>query len=428
MPFDAIKYRQARSIKSQVARKPRRKRRWFLTVVVLLIIIGLAVIGSRLKTLGEKIFGSQTFSFGRLFLSSDKKLVGEEDGEIRLLLFGIAGGNHDGANLADTMILATVRPPKTDDEHVEVALFSIPRDLAVNIPGFDIKKINSAYACGEAGDSHLGPELAVRTVEGFLNTTIPYYAVVDFQGYKQAVDHVGGIEVNVEAGFTDAQFPDEKNGYLPPLVFEAGLENMGGARALQYVRSRHGNNNQGSDFARSRRQQIVLKAFQEKVLDLGTLTNLKVLSNLLSDFADHFRTNLEPTELRRLYNLTREIRNEDVLSQTLDGRTGLICDYIAPEDGQYLLIHCAGFNDFTAIRAFWRNQFVSARLAQENPTIEIQNTVRGEPLAQYTASLLGPIILDLTLGNFSGETAYTESIIYDNTGGKKKPSILFTFT
>ncbi len=423
MPFDAVKNPLPRVEKPF---SPKRNRgRWVLGIIVVLILGAVFFVGARLLTLGSKIFEGKKFSFGRLFLSADKLLAGEKEGEIKILLLGVPGSHHDGSNLTDTMILATIKPPKTDDDQIEVSLFSIPRDLAVNIPGYGVKKINSAYAFGESGDKKQGPDLAVRTVESFLSTTVPYYAVVDFQGFKQAVDHVGGIDINVETGFTDAEFPDDKTGYLPALTFVPGGQTMDGTRALQYVRSRHGNNNQGSDFSRARRQQQVLKALKDKVLDLKTIANLTLLNNLLSDFADHFHTNLEPTELRRLYNLTKDVEEKNILSQTLDGESGLICDYIAPEDGQYLLIPCAGFEDFQAIRKFWKNQFLSARLAQENPKIEIQNAAKSQALAGYTASLLAMPRLQITTGNFPGETNYVESVIYDNTGGQKPNTLSY---
>lgn len=406
---------------------PRKRRRWrWAAIIVITLILGTGIwVGARLFSSGSKIFEGNKFSFGRLFLSKDKKLIGEEQREIKILLLGIPGANHDGTNLTDTMILATIKTPLTDEDAVQVSLFSIPRDLAVDIPGIGIKKINSAYAYGEAGDRKEGPQLAVKTVENVLGTAVPYYAVVDFQGFKQAIDHVGGVSINVESTFTDALFPDEQGGYLAPLIFTAGGQTMSGERALQYVRSRHGNNNQGSDFARARRQQQVLKALKDKVLSLKVLSNLTLLGNLLDDFADHFRTNLAPTEIRRLYNLTKDIHEGNILAQTLDGSTGFICDYVAPEDGQYLLIPCSGFDDFRAVREYWKNQFVAGRITAENPKIEIQNAAAGEGLAQYTASLLAGSSLEILTGNFSGETHYAESVIYDNTGGKKPHTLSY---
>src|SRR3989344_3096200 len=407
---------------------PQRKRSRFRLYAIIFMFLLLAsgiFMGSKLVIFAQKIFEGQKFSFGRLFISSDKLVIGEQQGEIKILLMGIAGGNHDGATLADTMILATLKPSQKKDGGVAVSLFSIPRDLAVEVPGFGIKKINSAYAYGEAENKHDGPNLARKAVEGFLGIDIPYYAVIDFQGFKQIVDHVNGINVNVEMPFTDREFPDEKGGYLSPLVFEKGQQSMDGRRALQFVRSRHGDNGQGSDFARSRRQQIVLKSLKDRVLRVKVLVNFNLVSKLLDDVSDHFRTNLGPAELRRLYDLTKDAEQENILSQSLDDESGLLCDYISPEDGAYLLVPCQGFGDFSAIREFWKNQFVDARLASENPRIEIQNAATGEPLAGYTAGLLKMPHVKPILGNFTGDAVYAQSVIYDNTGGKKPQTLSY---
>ena len=407
-------------------KRPKRSRfRLYAIIFMFLLLAGGIFVGSKLVIFAQKIFEGQKFSFGRLFVSSDKLLTGEQEGEIKILLMGIAGGNHDGATLADTMILATLRPSQKKDEDTAVSLFSIPRDLAVNVPGFGVKKINSAYAYGEVEEKHDGPNLARKAVEGFLGIEIPYYAVVDFQGFKDIIDHVDGVNVNVETSFSDYQFPDERGGYIAPLVFEAGTQNMDGTRALQFVRSRHGDNGQGSDFARSRRQQLVLKALKDRVLRVKVLANFNLVNKLLGDVADHFRTNLGPDQLRRLYDLTKDMKQENILSQSLDDESGLLCDYIAPEDGAYLLIPCAGFGDFSAIRELWKNQFVDARLAIENPRIEIQNAATGDPLASFTAGLLNMPHIKPLLGNFTGDAVYTQSVIYDNTGGKKPHTLSY---
>src|SRR3989338_5201475 len=201
-------------------KRPKRSRfRLYAIIFMFLLLAGGIFVGSKLVIFAQKIFEGQKFSFARLFTSSDKLLQGEDGGEIKILLMGISGGNHDGATLADTMILATLKLPKEKNESTQVSLFSIPRDLAANVPGFGVKKINSAYAYGEAAGKNNGPMLAVDATEDLLGTDIPYYAVIDFQGFEDIINHLGGIKLNVETGFTDELFPDDRCGYLEPLVF-----------------------------------------------------------------------------------------------------------------------------------------------------------------------------------------------------------------
>ncbi|MDP3993375.1 MAG: LCP family protein [Candidatus Doudnabacteria bacterium] len=409
--------------------KRKRPRSYFRVFVILLgfALLGSGIfVGSKLVIFAQKVFEGSTsfFSFKQLFLAEDKKLIGEEDGQIRILLMGIGGQGHDGATLTDTMILATIKLPQEKDEEVKVGTISIPRDLVVNIPGgYNYRRINTAYANGEAGGKKEGPQLAIQTVEAMLGVKIPYYGVLDFQGFQKIIDDIGGIEVNVEQGFTDSQFPDEKQGYLAPVTFQAGPEKMDGERALQFVRSRHGTNNEGSDFARAKRQQKVLKSVKDKVTNLKVLTNLGTLNNLLEDLSDHVRTNLAPYELLRVYNLTEDIPNENISSLAIDG--GLVCDQIEEGTSAYVLIPCDGLGRYSGIRGLVHNQFLLSALQNEKPIIEIQNASSIPQLGQRTQNLLALPGLQFSLGNFRGQNIYQESIIYDNTNGQKPETLAY---
>src|SRR6185436_5076257 len=137
------------------------------------------------------------------------------------------------------------------------------------------------------------------------------YAVIDFKGFVKAIDDVGGVDVVVDKSFTDATFPNDypfdTKGVIAPVTFPKGSQHMAGQRALIFARSRHSeNNNEGSDFARSERQKKIIIALKEKVLALN-LTNLNTINNLLTDFTENFRTNLEPYQLKRLGDIAKKI-------------------------------------------------------------------------------------------------------------------------
>ncbi len=407
--------------------KPKSHFRWWLGLgMLLLLMIGIFV-GSKLVILAQKIFEGEEnqLSFRQFFIAPDKKLSGETRGEIRLLLMGIGGEKHDGGTLTDTMILATLQLPRDEGTDTKVSLVSIPRDLVVYIPGYDYRKINSAYAFGESGGRRQGAKLAVQTVEQILDTDIPYYAVIDFAGFKKIIDDLSGIEIEVERGFTDAQYPDEQGGYLPPITFAAGRQKMDGDRALQFVRSRHGNNGEASDFARARRQQLLLKALKNKATSLRVLTNLSLIDRLLDDLADHVRTNLRPHELKRLYGLTKSIENKNIRSLTIGYEGGLLCDVIADETGAYVLVPCAGLGKYEALRELIQNQFLAAALQEEQPIIEIQNASGIGLLGQRVQSFLNLPLLKTAVSNYQGEAAYQEGVIYDNTRGQKPETLAY---
>lgn len=413
-----------------VSRKPNVQLRVGLALLMLILLAIGIFFGSKLVILAQKIFEGTNgpISFRQFFLASDKKLIGEDTGEVHILLLGIGGEGHDGPNLTDTMILATLKIPQNSGENVQVGLFSIPRDLVVDIPGHDYVKINSAYAYGQQDGQNQGAQLARKTVEHLLGINIPYYGLLDFAGFKKVIDDIGGITVTVDRTFTDSSYPDEKDGYLPPITFQAGTQKMNGERALEFVRSRHGDNNEGTDFARSRRQQKILQAIKDRVVSLNVLTNLSTLDKLLNDIGDHVRTNLQPYEMKRIYDLTRGIKDTEIATHALDVESGILCNQIAQDTGAYILVPCTGLTDYSAIRSLLANQFASRVLQVENASIELQNASGNVLLTgQVQNKLLNPS-LNLSTGPFRGGIPYSQSIIYDNTGGAKPNTLNFLET
>ncbi len=413
------------SPRHEIAPKRKSRLKLWLALLGLLLLSGGIFVGSKLVIVAQKVLEGKggPITFRNFFIAPDKKLLGEEEGEVRILLLGIGGEGHEGGTLTDTMILATLKPPSAENKETEIGLVSIPRDLVVNIPGYDWRKINSAYAFGELNDQKQGPTLTLRAVQDALGMSIPYYAVIDFQGFKKIIDDLGGVEINVDAGFTDALYPDAKEGYLPPVTFAEGLQKMDGTRALQYVRSRHGNNNQGSDFARSKRQQQVLKAIKDKATSFKVLTNIGLIDKILNDLADHVRTNFEPFELKRLYSLTKNLDDQNIHTLTLDLESGLICSQVLEENGAYVLLPCQGLGKYDAIRELIKNQFLLSALQKEQPAIEIQNSTTTDSLGTRTERLLRQPFLKITTANFRGQTGYNETIIYDNTKGQKPETL-----
>lgn len=262
---------------------------------------------------------------------------GEDQGRINILLLGYGGVGHDGPYLTDTIILASIQPTAKI-----VTLYSIPRDYYY--PTASGNKINTAYADAvkNGSDPLDGGESAEKAIGTLSGQTIPYFASLDFQGFQDAIDDVGGVDINVPDTFTDDYFPnDATNGYLPPLTFTAGEQHMNGTTALEFARSRHAAGEEGSDFARSRRQQLVLEAFKVKLQALNPVKNPVTVTNLIGTLATHFNTNLEPNELLALSQMLVS-GNYQVITKNLDTTTGLICNAVLPSDGEDILVPCSG--------------------------------------------------------------------------------------
>lgn len=358
-------------------RKPRRILRLLLTLIILAILgLGLVVF-FRASDLSNKIFVGQKTTFFQKIKdifrggSGNVKLVGEDLGQINILLLGIGGEGHDGPYLTDTMMLAQIRP-----DTGQISLISIPRDYLVSLPeNSGQQKINAAFALGytKHHDWNEGGQWAEQVVENISGLKIPYFAVVDFAGFEEAINQVGGVDVNVERTFTDYTYPDSHSGYLPPITFSQGWQHMDGTKALQFARSRHAPGPEGSDFARSQRQQKIIEAFKEKAINLNLITDSGKINNLLSIFANHFHTNISPGELYRVYQLVKERNLSSTLSLSLDPSTHLICPQILPENGAYVLEPCEG-KTAGDVKNFFKNSFTLGKIYSEKSVVWMANS------------------------------------------------------
>ncbi len=392
-------------------KKPRRLLKITLGLILSVVLLLGTVIVWRAVNLSNKIFvGQKTTIFQKIWsvFGGSQKLIGEDLGQINVLLLGIGGEGHEGPYLSDTIIVAQIRP-----DLGQVALISIPRDYLAEMPfNGGQKKINNAFSDGfyrneDWAEAGIWARTAAEKISGL---TIPYFTVVDFSGFKQAVDTVGGIDVYIDRNFTDSTYPDEKFGYLPTLTFKQGDEHMDGTRALQFARSRHGTNMEDSDFARSQRQQKVIQALKEKVVNLNIVSDVKKINSLLDVFADHFHTNISPSEILRVYNIVKEKNIKDFLSLSLDLDTNLVCPKILEESGAYVLVPCPDKSK-QDIQNFFKNAFAIGKLYQEKSTIWLGNSTTNKKAYQAADIKLKETNLTVWELPFGGEP-FPKNIFY----------------
>ena len=259
---------------------------------------------------------------------------------VTIALYGYGGVGHDGAYLSDSIMIVTIQPQANGP--ARVAQISIPRDwyVPIDLGGgtSEMGRINEAYASGNPNgpftskvytDQHAGGEIANATIERMLGIHIDYFIGIDFTAFKDAVDSVGGIDVTVQRTFTDHNYP---RGECPPdcavttIHFDAGRQHMDGARALIFARSRESSDPQeGSNFARNKRQQLVLAAVKQRVLSVGGLKNLPDLVNALGD---HINFNIPIGDALSLYDVIKDVDTTTITHISIDS-TNLIyeCDY-----------------------------------------------------------------------------------------------------
>lgn len=226
---------------------------------------------------------------------------------INVLVLGTDGRpDESDAARTDTMILLTLDPTSKS-----IGMLSLPRDLWVPIPGQNItNKINTAYTLGET--SHYpggGAQLAKDTVSSFIGRPVDYYVRVNFGGFEEIIDLIGGIDINVPYEINDDQYPTADYG-VELFHLDAGLQHLDGATALKYARTRHGDD----DYSRARRQQDIIRAVAEKVLNAGMIPQLIAKApQLLMTTQNTIQTDIPiPTalELAKMVNGTslREVR------------------------------------------------------------------------------------------------------------------------
>jgi len=338
--------------------------------IILLIVIGKAVTGN-----------INFFSFlFQLAFNRDIQLKQNTSSQINILLLGIGGGNHDGPNLTDTIMLANI-----DQKNDKVTLISIPRDLW--FPDIN-QKINTAYAIGEAKKQGGGLVLAEAAAGKITGQNIDYGVRIDFSGFVKAVDIVGGLDINVDNTFDDYQYPiDGKEAdpcghsqdelqtlantpedQLPTvfpcryihLHFNKGLTHMNGETALEFVRSRHASGVEGSDFARSKRQEKIIKAFKDKALSAQTILNPEKIINLYETLKSSIDTDIQQTEFDDFIRLAEKMKNAKIQSAILDygdsqtQRPGLLINPSASSDYNYawVLTPRTGNGNFTEIQKY----------------------------------------------------------------------------
>ncbi len=237
------------------------------------------------------------------------------------------GDPPDAAYRTDTMMLASLDPTTG-----RIGVLSIPRDLYVNIPGYNqLQRVNSAYVLGELRQPGYGPRLAMETVQYNLGMRVHDYLIVDFNAFITVIDAIGGIDVTVETTINDPLYPDMYYGY-DPFYLPAGQHHLDGATALKYARTRHGSN----DFRRAERQQQVLFAIRDQVLNVGNLPQLVVAApTIWASIRDGVRTGLTFDQLLRLAWYAKDIPPENIRTGVID--ENYITFYTTP-DGQAVVI------------------------------------------------------------------------------------------
>lgn len=354
-------------------------------------------------------------------------LKGEGDGRINILVMGKGGAEQeDGPDLTDTIMVASIDPIAD-----EAALLSIPRDFWVKSKAGGQSKINQVYfdakhsalndypykerESGPAKEKaeQAGVDALKSVVSETMGVPIHYYAMIDFAGFKKAVDTVGGVDVNV----TEDMAVSERMWLAGHGTFNLnvgpGNKHMNGVEALAFSRSRK--TSAKGDFSRSERQRAVIIALKDKIASTGTLANPVRVNQLISDFKGQLSTDFSVNEMLRLYDLGKEIQSNKVQSIGLD-------EYVVGDtiSGLSVQVPKAGIFDYSEIHNYVRNAMRDAFLKKENARVVVLNGTAKAGLATQKSDELKSYGYNVTSVGDAPTDNYTKTVLVDLRGGQNK--------
>ena len=354
---------------------------------------------------------------------------------LNILLLGVDQRPNEGTFNTDTMIVVSIDPATS-----RVAMFSLPRDMVdIPVPPGPARavfgsvfqgKINSWFtAVSNRGDIYPGTAATrgyagLKAILGNLyNLDIKYYVEVNFQGFVQAVDALGGVTINVQIPVMDDAYPTD-DGNLERVYIPAGVQHMTGAQALVYARSRHGKNGFGSnDFDRAARQQRVLVSIRQQT-DIASL--LPRIDSLAAALKNAVRTDIPREILPQLIGLAERVDTKNIRSYV----------FAPPLYGQELFGTPRGYIIEPAvgrIRAAVAEAFIvdpgqeaiRERIAAEAATVWVLNGTGQSGQASVIASYLSYLGMEASAPNQRPPTASrTTTIVAYNGAATSMPETL----
>ena len=314
----------------------------------------------------------------------------------------------DGPPRTDTMILLTIDPlTKT------AGMMNVPRDLWVSIPGFEYGRINTAYPLGIAFNvPGGGPALAMQTIESLLGVPIDYFAIIDFYAFEQFIDELGGINIAVPAEITV-----DPIGKANTIILKPGNYLFDGPTALAYARARH---TEGGDFDRATRQQQVILAIEDRIIELGPAQIAARGPSIYNELSAGIHTNLSLDDALKLGWLALEIPRTSIqqgaiappkavmLAKSPDGTQ----DILIPVPDQIRLIRDQVFASSTMASPGLSSGDARANMQAEGATIVLANGTYVGGLASDTQAYLQSQGANVVSTQNNDYTTYTRIIDY----------------
>jgi LCP family protein required for cell wall assembly len=351
---------EATRVTAPAARR-RPRWRWIILGTLLVVLVGAigggVLLWQRVARFNDSVSSAPSTSFD---------LLGALNGtdRVNIALFGYGGAEHKGGNyLADSIQILSIDPQANT-----TSLIPIPRDFWVEglpeIP--DNGKINEAFAIGQLRG---GIDEAGRFTAGVLSQvtglTIEYWMAIDFSGFRDVIDAVGGVTITNPRPFkytwSEASY---HAGRFNAGSFKRGQLTLNGEQALTYARARYTSDpRESSDFARSVRQQRVLQALRAKV-GAGGIGSIGPGLGLMDALAGKMRTNLSAIDL---FLLSGHLH----IDRRLELKEGVVLEATTNTIGQYILIPRGqeSSTDYRPVQSWLRRQ-LARPIPTPSPSVE----------------------------------------------------------
>lgn len=404
--------------------KKKRILRVSLIFLIIAILAGGFIFGNAFLK-ARKIFGGGGNAPALEANVDPTKLNGEGDGRVNVLMLGKGGPGHDGADLTDTILIASIDPVQK-----EASLLSIPRDFWVKTDSGQ-SKVNAVYAnakykilngkkSSDINDRAEKAGLAAieSEIEEVTGIPIHYHVMIDFAAFEQAINTVGGIDINVDKdGVVYERLFNTVTRKQYILDVKQGQQHFNGERALFYARSRH--TSARGDFDRAERQRKVIIALKDKITSAGTYGNPVKINQLVNEFGSHVRSNLSTGEVLRVYEIMKNIDSSKIGSVGLADAPNI---FVTTDNinGQSIVRPTAGLYDYSQIQNFIRNTLKDGYIKNENASIAVFNGSTIAGLAAKRADDLKSYGYNITTVANAPNKNTPKTILVDLTGGKKK--------
>ncbi len=401
----------------------------FAVVLSLIIVIFIGFVGYKFIVNGSSVFQGSIFDF---FQNQPLKM--DSNGRSNFLVLGTSEDDpgHGGADLTDSMMVVSI-----DQKNKNVLMFSVPRDLYVEygeacVAGY-AGKINGYFSCSQDGTTKEAEQIRLKKTQKLVGDIfgldIQYGVHVNHTVIKEAVDAVGGIDVDVQGsngapGILDRNF-DWRCRYQCYLVkYDNGVHHLDGKHALYLSMARgdiaptYGLAN--SNFDREKNQQKILVALKNKAMSTGTLTNIGTVTALMDSFGNNLRTNIQTGEVRTIMDVLSKVKTNDMRTVSLFGENGDGVVTSGPYGGASVVMPSAGIFDYSEIQTFIKKNLNNNAVTREAAEIAVFNGTSTYGLGQEKADFLSDKGFNIVSVSNAPDGKYAKVTVYQlvEDGGK----------